>query len=176
MLPNTRQAERYFQLCKVGGIHPQRLIARRVSGVQDTFSATKPLEGISAACFSVNNRGEAWEMSGPQIFSIRQRLYTDGEGGGAVDKKTEKPDQYMFYLLTPNILRSKRNCIIASVTRQFTKETNASASPAAGPARFTPINGLFAGKVWLINRAVGSRAKPLVGPPIGYYVSAPINR
>ena len=78
----------------------------------------KPLEGISAACFSVNNRREAWGMSDPQIFSIRQRLYTDG-GGGAVDKKTEKLDQCMFYLLTPNILRSKRNCIIANVTSQL---------------------------------------------------------
>jgi len=68
----------------------------------------KPLEGISAACFSVNNRREAWGMSDPQIFSIRQRLSTDGEGGGAVVKKTEKLDQGMFYLLTPNILRSKR--------------------------------------------------------------------
>jgi hypothetical protein len=60
-------------------------------------------------------------MSDPQIFSIRQRLYTDSEGGGAVDKKTEKLDQGMFYLLTPNILRSKPNSIIANVTSQLYK-------------------------------------------------------
>jgi hypothetical protein len=60
----------------------------------------KPLEGISAAYFSVNSRREALGMPDPQSFSIRQRVYTDGEGGGAVDKKIETLDQSMIYLLT----------------------------------------------------------------------------
>jgi hypothetical protein len=43
-----------------------------------------------------------------------------------------------------------------------TRPANASASPAAGLASPTPIHGLFAGSVWLINRTVGSRAKAVV--------------
>ena len=42
---------------------------------------------------------------------------------------------------------------------------NASASADAGPARLVPIKGFFAGKVWLINQAVGIRLHAVVGPP-----------
>ncbi len=40
---------------------------------------------------------------------------------------------------------------------------NASASADAGPAKLTPTKGIFVGKVWLINRAIGIRLHAVVG-------------
>jgi hypothetical protein len=54
------------------------------------------------------------------------------------------------------------------------KAANASASADAEPARLPPINSLFAGKVWLKNRAVGIRLHAVVSPPFALKVM-PIN-
>jgi len=46
-------------------------------------------------------------------------------------------------------------------------KADASASADAGPARLAPTNGILAGKVWLINRAVGGRLHAVVGRAFG---------
>ena len=57
---------------------------------------------------ALRTTGAKCGVSKPPLFSTRPRLYTDGGGGGAADKKLEKRDRFMGVLLKQTLVEQTK--------------------------------------------------------------------